>query len=71
MNIPGCSTPARIFVGQRKDPFVVNLGRTFDLINLNPLGHLGRQRDDLADKNVTTHRTGSADLVPDQPATTR
>jgi hypothetical protein len=39
VNIPGCPTPGRLFVGQRKDPFVVNLGETFDLINLsNPLG---------------------------------
>ena len=42
-----------MFVGQRKDPFVVNLGRTFDLINLNPLASSGGT-DDLADKNVTT-----------------
>jgi len=34
VNIPGCSTPARVFVGQRKDPFVVNLGETFDLVNI-------------------------------------
>jgi hypothetical protein len=34
INIPGCSTPGRVFVGQRKDPFVVNLGETFDLINI-------------------------------------
>ncbi len=53
VNIPGCSTPGRVFVGQRKDPFVVNLGRTFDLINLNPLATSGG-RDDLAFKNVTT-----------------
>ena len=34
INIPGCSVPGRMFVGQRKDPFVVNLGETFDLINI-------------------------------------
>jgi hypothetical protein len=34
VNIPGCATPARMFVGQRKDPFAVNLGETFDLINI-------------------------------------
>ena len=33
VNIPGCSTPARLFVGQRKDPFAVNLGVIFDLVN--------------------------------------
>jgi Domain of unknown function (DUF4331) len=52
VNIPGCSNTGRVFVGQRKDPFVVNLGRTFDLINLNPLAVSGGT-DDLADKNVT------------------
>jgi len=53
VTIPGCSAPARVFVGQRKDPFVVNLGRTFDLLNLNPLAANGGT-DDLADKNVTS-----------------
>ncbi len=33
VNIPGCSTPAKLFVGQRKDPFAVNLGTIFDLVN--------------------------------------
>jgi hypothetical protein len=32
VNIPGCGA-GRMFVGQRKDPFVVNLGETFDLVN--------------------------------------
>ena len=53
VNIPGCSAPGRMFVGQRKDPFVVALGRTFDLINLDPPGATNVNRDDLADKNVT------------------
>ena len=54
INIPGCNTPGRMFVGQRKDPFVVALGRTFDLINLNPLGANNVNKDDLAGKNVTS-----------------
>jgi hypothetical protein len=55
IKIPGCATPGRLFVGQRKDPFVVNLGETFDLINLsNPLGPVDGERDSLADKNVTS-----------------
>ena len=33
VNVPGCSTPGRMFVGQRKDPFAVNLGAIFDLVN--------------------------------------
>jgi hypothetical protein len=53
VNIPGCAGTGRVFVGQRKDPFVVALGRTFDLINLNPLGATNGNADDLADKNVT------------------
>jgi hypothetical protein len=59
VTIPGCSAPARMFVGQRKDPFVVNLGETFDLINIKaPAVEFDPNaehaaRDDLADKNVT------------------
>lgn len=54
INIPGCATPGRLFVGQRKDPFVVNLGETFDLVHLNPLGAEDGEQDDLFDKNVTS-----------------
>jgi hypothetical protein len=34
ITIPGCNKPGRMFVGQRQDPFVVNLGETFDLVNI-------------------------------------
>lgn len=37
ITIPGCATPGKVFVGQRKDPFVVNLGKTFDLVNYVPI----------------------------------
>lgn len=53
VNIPHCGT-GRVFVGQRKDPFVVNLGEVFDLVNTNPLGPVDGEKDDLADKNVTS-----------------
>lgn len=33
VNIPGCSQPAKLFVGQRKEAFAVNLGTIFDLVN--------------------------------------
>ena len=33
--IPGCSTPGRMFVGQRKEGFGVNLGEIFDLVNIS------------------------------------
>ena len=52
--LPDGST-GRMFVGQRKDPFVVNLGKTFDLVNLvDPLGDPASGEDSLADKNVTS-----------------
>ena len=55
VDLPGCATPARVFVGQRKDPFVVNLGETFDLVNIAaPIGATSAERDDLADKNTTS-----------------
>lgn len=33
VNIPGCAQPGRLFVGQRKEAFAVNLGTIFDLVN--------------------------------------
>jgi len=58
LTIPGCSAGGKVFVGQRKDPFVVNLGATFDLVNYVPLDADGSAQDsandDLADKNVTS-----------------
>ncbi len=59
VNIPGCNKPAKMFVGQRKDPFAVNLGGIFDLINI-PLADMidpakiNAVKNTLADKNVTT-----------------
>lgn len=54
INIPGCTGVGRMFVGQRKDPFVVNVGEIFDLINTNPLGPVNGEADDLAKKNITS-----------------
>jgi hypothetical protein len=63
INIPGCSAPGRVFVGQRMDGFVVNLGETFDLVNIKypveelaPAGVNARndEPNSLADKNVTS-----------------
>ena len=53
--IPGCTTPGRVFVGQRKEPFYIAVGRAFDLFNLNPLGaEIGGNNNDLKGKNVST-----------------
>ena len=54
IDIPGCASGGRVFVGQRREGFVVNLAETFDLINTNPLGPENGETNDLADKNVTT-----------------
>jgi hypothetical protein len=60
VNIPGCAAPGKLFVGQRKDPFAVNLGVIFDLVNvpsaafiLNP-ANKDAGTDSLAEKNVTS-----------------
>jgi len=37
INIPHCDNPGKVFVGQRKDSFTVNLGETFDLVNNVPV----------------------------------
>ena len=55
LNIPGCSTPGRVFVGQRKESFYIAVGKIFDLFNLNPLGpEVGGNNNDLEGKNVST-----------------
>ena len=53
--LPGTTETGRVFVGQRKDPFVVNLGETFDLVNIStsPLGPPDANNNTLDDKNVT------------------
>ena len=57
VNIPGCTGEGRLFVGQRKDPFVVNLGETFDLVNYaHPVGEAfaNTQPNSIGGKNVTS-----------------
>ena len=56
INLPGTALKGRVFVGQRADPFVVNLGETFDLINIStsPLGPEDANKNTLDDKNVTS-----------------
>lgn len=53
IKIPGCDQNGRMFVGQRKDPFVVNVEEIFDLVNLNPLGAMDQGKDALKNANVT------------------
>jgi hypothetical protein len=59
VNIPGCAMPGKVFVGQRQDPFAVNLGAIFDLVNApvdvitNP-ALIGAVPNTIGDKNVTT-----------------
>ena len=54
IRVPGCAGAGRVFVGQRREGFVVNLAEAFDLINTNPLGPVDAEENVLADKNVTT-----------------
>ncbi|MBI3308812.1 MAG: DUF4331 domain-containing protein [Candidatus Melainabacteria bacterium] len=54
VNVPGCSSPGKIFVGQRQEGFAVDLGGTFDLVNFNPLGDPKGGASEIADNNVTT-----------------
>ncbi|HEY6641970.1 DUF4331 domain-containing protein [Povalibacter sp.] len=53
-SIPDCSSPARVFAGQRKEGFVVNLGEVFDLVNTNPAGPRDGERNIISRKNITT-----------------
>lgn len=51
---PNGSQDARLFVGQRKDSFAVNLGEVFDLVNTNPLGPVDGEENIIDDKNITS-----------------
>jgi hypothetical protein len=66
VTLPGCSMPAKVFVGQRKEGFAVNLGEIFDLVNIVPIQkgsipavpNLGIEQNvannDVRFKNITT-----------------
>ncbi len=67
LDIPGCTPPTgthpRVFVGQRREGFSVNLGQIFDLVNFNTDGSGGlanvigaedQNHNTLNNKNVTT-----------------
>lgn len=53
VNFPGCGQ-GRAFVGQRKEPFAVNLGEVFDLVNLNPVGARDAKPNQIDDANITS-----------------
>ncbi|HET9448989.1 MAG TPA: DUF4331 domain-containing protein [Steroidobacteraceae bacterium] len=68
--VPGCQKPGKVFVGQRDESFVVNLGQVFDLVNFVPVdsevppdqgglpGGIGikndKKNDIISDANITT-----------------
>ena len=62
INVPGCATDGRMFVGQRKESFAVNLGTIFDLVNAPPEVVVGGNTpagralvpSTIADKNITS-----------------
>jgi hypothetical protein len=59
VRVPGCDKPARLFAGQRREAFAVNLGPIFDLVNA-PLSlitdptKINAVPNPLDDKNITT-----------------
>jgi hypothetical protein len=59
INVPGCSVPGRVFVGQRREGFAVNVGTIFDLINaplsvITDPSKINAAPNPLARKNITT-----------------
>ena len=54
VTIPGCALPGRVFVGQRKESFFIDVGEIFDLVNLNPVMARDAKKNDLSDKNITS-----------------
>ena len=60
ITIPGCATQGKVFVGQRQDPFAVNLGVIFDMVDapvgtIDTAGNFGATpHGSLYYKNVTS-----------------
>ena len=61
ISVPGCSGEGKVFVGQRKEAFSVNLGVIFDLVNAPPAvitnegnASAAGKFGELDDKNVTS-----------------
>ncbi len=60
VKLPGCASNGKLFVGQRQESFAVNLGETFDLVNIQaPAVEFDANAEDkglntLANKNVST-----------------
>ena len=54
IGIDGCASEGRVFVGQRREGFKIAVGEIFDLVNLNPLGPVDGEPNDLENKNITT-----------------
>lgn len=50
----GACGEGRVFAGQRREGFAVNVGEVFDLVNTNPLGPVDGERNALEKKNVTS-----------------
>jgi hypothetical protein len=59
ITVPGCAQPGKVFVGQRQDPFAVNLGVVFDMVDApvsvltNAADYNATPRGTLFYKNVT------------------
>jgi uncharacterized protein DUF4331 len=51
--IPGCQH-GRVFVGQRQEPFAVNLGEVFDLVNTNAVGPPDGEVNIIGGENITS-----------------
>jgi len=54
-NMPQCSEPLRVFVGARADPFGIDLGRIFDLVNLVPIPGFPGATADCASNNFQSN----------------
>lgn len=50
----GSCGSGQVFVGQRREGFIINLGETFDLFDLNPLGGRNSTQNTLAGKSITS-----------------
>lgn len=65
VTLPGCSTPGRVFVGQRAEAFAVNLGEVFDLVNIVPVsrGFAGGFADGVVESRANDDVVGESNVT--------
>ncbi len=68
VSIPGCTTKGRVFVGQRKEGFRVNLGEVFDYLNISTPRVIGLTAHGFDNSSSVTDTKNISSIAMELPA---